>query len=468
MTRRLCSLAVLLGLAAGLVATVAAPAAAQGDAPFTDVPTDAYYTVPVTELANDGVFAGTLCDAGFCPGAPMDRATMAVWMVRVLDGQDPPAVSQTRFNDVDPAGFHAPFIERMAELGVTGGCGDGTNYCPNRAVTRAQMAVFMTRAFDLAEGSDPGFGDVASDAWFATGVAALAASGVTGGCGDGTNFCPSRDTTRAQMATFLHRALTAPPTARFTAVDVGDRHACAIRVDETVVCWGANDEGQAGPPDGQFSAITAGNRHTCGLRTDNTITCWGNSWFSATRNTPDAKFSAIAASSSHSCGLRTDNTITCWGLNNDGQSDPPDGQFSAITAGSGHSCGLRTDNTITCWGLNNDGQSDPPDGQFSAITAGSGHSCGLRTDNTITCWGLNNDGQSDPPDGQFSAITAGDSHSCGLRTDNTITCWGDGSDPPSGRFGAIATGGWHGQATCGLRTQRHHRLLGHRLHIRNP
>ena len=141
MTSRLCSFAVLFALAAGLVATVAAPAAAQGDPLLADVPDDAYYTVPVTELANDGVFAGTGCDTGFCPGEPMDRATMAVWMVRVLDGQDPPAVSQTRFNDVDPTSFHAPFIERMAELGVTGGCGDGTNYCPDRAVTRAQMAV---------------------------------------------------------------------------------------------------------------------------------------------------------------------------------------------------------------------------------------------------------------------------------------------------------------------------------------
>ena len=454
MTTRLCSLAVLFALAAGMVATVAAPAAAQGDTPFADVPDDAYYTVPVTELADDGVFAGTLCDAGFCPGEPMDRATMAVWMVRVLDGQDPKAVSQTRFNDADPAGFHAPFIERMAELGVTGGCGDGTNYCPDRAVPRAEMAVFLTRGFDLAEGPDPGFSDVSSDAWYATAVAALAASGITGGCGDGTTFCPSRDTTRAQMATFLHRALTAPPTARFTAVDIGDRHACAIRIDKTVVCWGANDEGQAAAPDGQFSAIAAGFDYTCGLRLDSTAECWGR-WRPS--ETPSGRFSAIVASNFHMCGLRTSHTITCWGSSFADGSEPPTGQFNAVTTGGIHACGLRNDHTITCWGNNNHGQSNPPTGQFNAVTTGGIHACGLRNDHTITCWGNNNHGQTEPPTGQFSAVAASREHSCGLRAaDHTITCWGNNNhgqiEPPTGQFSAVATGGWHGQATCGLRT----------------
>ena len=173
---------------------------------FGDVAGDAYYSEPVAALAAMGVFAGTECEAGFCPAAPIDRKTMAVWTVRVLDGADPPAVSESRFADVDATGFHAPFIERMAELGVTTGCGDGTNFCPEGSVTRAQMAVFLSRAYNLPEGRDPGFVDVSSDAWFAAEVAKLAASGITTGCGDGTNFCPSRDTTRAQMATFLWRA----------------------------------------------------------------------------------------------------------------------------------------------------------------------------------------------------------------------------------------------------------------------
>ena len=191
-----------------LVASLQARAAAQDSGSYPDVASDAYYAVPVAQLAGQGVFEGTLCSEGFCPDGAMDRKTMAVWVVRVLDGRDPSPVSASRFADVDAAGFYAPFIERMAELGVTKGCGDGSGFCPDRSVTRAEMAVFLSRAYELPEAPDPGFVDVASDAWYAADVARLAASGITVGCGDGSGFCPSRNTTRAQMATFLYRAIT--------------------------------------------------------------------------------------------------------------------------------------------------------------------------------------------------------------------------------------------------------------------
>ncbi len=179
-----------------------------------DVDQDAYYSEPVAALAEQGVFARTEWEPpgsreeknAFCPDAPIDRATMAVWTVRVLDGEDPPEVDESRFDDVSPWNFYAPFIERMAELGITQGCGDGSGFCPDHAVTRAQMAAFLSRAYELPDAPDPGFVDVPSDAWYAADVAKLAASGITQGCGDGTGFCPGTDTTRAQMATFLYRA----------------------------------------------------------------------------------------------------------------------------------------------------------------------------------------------------------------------------------------------------------------------
>ena len=187
------------------VATVAAPAAAQNDGPYADTPSNAFYAEPVSALARAGVFSDTECDAGFCPDDPIDRVTMAVWMVRVLDGTDPAPVSSTRFADVDASHPHAAFVERFAEIGVTRGCGDGTNFCPDEEVTRAHMAVFLSRAYGLPEGPDPNFSDVPSDAWYAADVAKLTASGITTGCGDGSGFCPDQDTTRAHMATFLHR-----------------------------------------------------------------------------------------------------------------------------------------------------------------------------------------------------------------------------------------------------------------------
>ena len=189
--------------AAFIIGASALPATAQ-TAGFDDVPRDAYYATPVADLHGQWVFNGTLCAEGFCPRDAIDRKTMAVWIVRVLDGQDPPSITQSRFNDVDPNSFHAGFIERLAELGVTSGCGV-SEFCPDRTVTRAQMAVLLSRAYNLPAGPDPDFDDVPDNAWYASDVARLAASGITAGCAT-TQFCPNRETTRGQMATFLWRA----------------------------------------------------------------------------------------------------------------------------------------------------------------------------------------------------------------------------------------------------------------------
>ena len=194
----------------------------------------------IDALNAQGVFAGTGCTEGFCPGRPLDRATMAVWTVRVLDGEDPRPVASTRFADVDAAHPYAEFIERFAELGVTDGCGDGTRYCPDGTVFRSHMAVFLSHAFDLPDAPAADFLDVEPHAWYAPEVARLAASRITGGCGDGTRFCPGRPTTRAEMATFLNRATR---LAKTTTPDTEQEHTGRVRArwdgSTVVVSWDA-------------------------------------------------------------------------------------------------------------------------------------------------------------------------------------------------------------------------------------
>lgn len=51
----------------------------------------------------------------------------------------------SRFADVPPSNPFVDDIEWVADAGVTLGCGDGTNYCPTDSVTRQQMAAFMHR-----------------------------------------------------------------------------------------------------------------------------------------------------------------------------------------------------------------------------------------------------------------------------------------------------------------------------------
>jgi hypothetical protein len=52
----------------------------------------------------------------------------------------------------------------------------------------------------------PTFGDVPTNYAYFRAIEALAASGITGGCGSG-NFCPNQNVTRGEMAAFLARAL---------------------------------------------------------------------------------------------------------------------------------------------------------------------------------------------------------------------------------------------------------------------
>ena len=200
---------VALVLAASLVVP-AVSVAAQGG--FSDIDEAGPHRAGVEELAKTGVLEGTLCAPGeFCPGEPLTRWVMAVWLVRVLDGTDPVG-SDTRFADVDSDEWWAPYVERLAVLGVTTGCATGpARYCPHDSVTRAQMATFLTRAFDL--GAAPSFGFVDTEGnTHAASIDALAAAGVTTGCATGpARYCPADSVTRAQMATFLTRAVSTGP-----------------------------------------------------------------------------------------------------------------------------------------------------------------------------------------------------------------------------------------------------------------
>ncbi len=120
----------------------------------------------------------------------------------------PPPATGSVFGDV-PAGYWAAaWVEQLASDGISGGCGGG-NYCPDDNVTRAQMSVFLLRAKHGSNYTPPAatgtqFGDVPANYWSADWIERLVAEGITSGCGGG-NYCPDDDVTRAQMAVFLVR-----------------------------------------------------------------------------------------------------------------------------------------------------------------------------------------------------------------------------------------------------------------------
>lgn len=259
----------------------AVPAAVEADG-YSDVGEAGPHSPSIHALSSGGLdlLAGTDCAPGsFCPDDPLLRWVMAVWLVRVLDGEDPDPSGEdpdpsgeSRFADVGSAEWWAPFTDRLAVLGVTAGCRtDPPGYCPQRPVTRGQMASFLSKAFDLPEGSGGRFSDV-SDSPHTDGIYKLAAAGITVGDGQG-RFYPGRPVTRGQMATFLARALQlVPPTGynptgdyvlAYTQGTYGDR---SLWITET-----GGIRGEIAPrirfasdisfsPDGNWVVYSPGNR----------------------------------------------------------------------------------------------------------------------------------------------------------------------------------------------------------------
>lgn len=68
------------------------------------------------------------------------------------------------------------------------------------------------------------------------------------------------------------------PSGTFTKVAVGDQHACAIRADGRLLCWGTDGDGRAppGPSQDTFVDVSAGSKHTCAVRSDGKMLCWGD------------------------------------------------------------------------------------------------------------------------------------------------------------------------------------------------
>jgi alpha-tubulin suppressor-like RCC1 family protein len=239
---------------------------------------------------------------------------------------------------------------------------------------------------------------------------------------------------------------------KFTSIDAGERHTCALTADGTAYCWGLNNRGQLG--DGtpssrsvpaavsgglRFQQIAAGgyfSGHTCALTTAGAVYCWGvndqgqlgiNTSDVLAHSTPEAvvgglNFTKIwSGLGSHNCGLTSAQIAFCWGANDFGALG--DGTtvdratpvvvgggitFAHLSAGGfiGHTCGIAANGAAYCWGDNEVGALGsgttivrpspfPVAGAlvFKSIDSGYRHTCAITTGGVLYCWGSNRSAQ---------------------------------------------------------------------------
>ena len=174
--------------------------------PFTDVPGNVYYTMPVAYCFEKGIIKGVSATA-FAPEQGMTRGQLVTMLYRMAGT---PAVSGTGYySDVESGRYFTEAVAWAAELGITTGYPDGT-FRSDVLVSRAEMVTFLCRYASKVKGLDvslqadlSGYGDCATVPGFSqTSFAWAVNAGIINGTANNM-LDPMNTATRGQMAKVL-------------------------------------------------------------------------------------------------------------------------------------------------------------------------------------------------------------------------------------------------------------------------
>jgi alpha-tubulin suppressor-like RCC1 family protein len=236
-------------------------------------------------------------------------------------------------------------------------------------------------------------------------------------------------------------------------VAAGARHACALKTDGTLWCWGSGDQGQLGNGLQGAGVLSA---------TPLQVTALGD------------QVAEVSVGDSFSCARKRDGTVWCWGYNLDGElgagffsNDPsqPVGVASpvqviglpaiatSISCAAFHTCARLVDQRAFCWGNNTLGElgnglmanSATPqfvatlDSSVRVVAGGRDQTCAITTGGQLWCWGGNITGdlgigtdfglQLTPVAvtalRRVESVELGNAHSCAITREHKLFCWGN-------------------------------------------
>jgi len=173
---------------------------------FVDVPLSFWAYPYIYAIYSAGITTG-YADGTYRPAQNVSRGQMAAFIIRAKFGEDFSYSSTQHFSDIPDTHWVFKYVQKMYDEGITTGYADGT-YRPSENVNRAQMATFIIRALfgdTFSYTIDAHFSDVPDTHWAFKYVQKMYDEGITTGYADGT-YRPSQNVSRAQMATFIGRA----------------------------------------------------------------------------------------------------------------------------------------------------------------------------------------------------------------------------------------------------------------------
>ena len=172
--------------------------------PFEDVSANSYYYDAVQWAVKNGTTGGTSATT-FSPDAPCTRAQAVTFLWRAA-GSPAPSSTEMPFADVPADAYYRNAVLWAVENGITGGT-SATTFSPDAPCSRGQIVAFLWRSKQspMVAAENP-FMDVNAADYYHDAVLWAAENGITGGTGANT-FSPDAPCTRAQIVTFLYRAL---------------------------------------------------------------------------------------------------------------------------------------------------------------------------------------------------------------------------------------------------------------------
>lgn len=177
------------------------------------------------------------------------------------------------------------------------------------------------------------------------------------------------------------------PDGVWMAVAAGNSHACALALDGTPTCWGADFDGAIEVPSGtHLRSVVTGDNRTCGqlLASDGWI-CWGRRDVEPLPTAADEPVT-MAMNGVTLYGVRADGTLGAWGLD-DGDSMPHGDGYVRVDPGTSAVCALHESGRVDCWGPGVDELGAAPDGRWTDLAVGEGFVCAREAAGDVRCWG---------------------------------------------------------------------------------
>lgn len=295
--------------------------------------------------------------------------------------------------------------------------GDSEIQCGDRAVSRGTLAgPGGTRiGYETCDDGNTASGDGCSDLcqWEPGGLGPAPQVGLLGE--QSPNLCVVRGD--GSLRCWGDDVAAAPP-GQYVSVAVGYYHACAIRADQTIVCWNEYGIAPWGPP-GRFTQISGAYSTMCALRDDKDVVCWD--YFDTTAVERPGPFLQVSAGNYRSCAVREAGEVECWGGSAVGPI--PTGPFIRVEANHDGACALRPNGAMECWGMGFGPTLVAHPGAFLSLAVGATQSCALRPYGQMVCWSATGEIESSLDDVFIDIAPHG--RACGLTADRRVRCWGD-------------------------------------------